>query len=72
MQTCAYEFFGGIQWHDLTPNGKGEGVLLSLLFLIFDIILYGVIAVYLDNVIPSKEMTILTFIGSTIISITYF
>ena len=43
----------GLEWSDLRMGGKGETVLLSLIFLAIDNLLYSLLAVYLDNVVPS-------------------
>ena len=37
-------------------GAKGETVLLSLIFLAVDNLIYGLLAVYLDNVVPSKPL----------------
>ncbi|ODM93723.1 ATP-binding cassette sub-family A member 5 [Orchesella cincta] len=53
-EACAHEYSGGIGFSDLLPNRKGARILYSLIFICFDIIFYGLIAVYLDNVIPNE------------------
>lgn len=70
FQACAYEFDGGINFNDLTPNGRGARILYSLIFICFDIVFYGIIALYLDNVIPSKLMSRLFSLMITGINLT--
>ncbi|CAG7816037.1 unnamed protein product [Allacma fusca] len=53
-EACLYEYSGGIQWSDLVPGGRGEGIMFSLIFLAFDVFFYLLIAYYLDHVIPNE------------------
>ena len=65
LQASKHEYNGGVSWSDVRLNARGEGILTSFIFLILDIFIYGFLAFYFDNVLPSKFSSLTDFAKKT-------